>query len=300
MTVDDTRLLACPACRRRLRFEGRLAAHQLLHGTLRCRPCRREWPVTDGVPRLFEEGAVRGLERVMRTVYDTFAPLHDPAAQLLLPLLQWSSESALRDGYMRRLELQALRPRRRGQPLRILEVGVGAGANLPLIERDLPRAMPVEIWGMDLSEGMLRQCRRRLDSHEGRRVRLLLADAHALPFPDASFDRVFHVGGIAAFRDPRLALTEMARVARPGTPIVVVDEQLDSAREHGLYLRLMFRALTFYDGAPRCPRALLPADADAVIEEQISRFYYCLTYRRRRPTAVGGRRRQRGLARATL
>src|SRR5262249_43335820 len=156
-----------------------------------------------------------------------------------------SGADALRDGYMPRLELGALRRGRNGRPPRILEVGVGTGANLPLLERDLPRRLDVELWGCDLSDGMLAQCQRRLATHRGRTLRLLVADAHALPFPDRSFDRVFHVGGIAGYHDPKRALAEMARVAVPGTPIVVVDEQLDPGQRHGLYYRLMFRALTF-------------------------------------------------------
>jgi ubiquinone/menaquinone biosynthesis C-methylase UbiE len=90
---------------------------------------------------------------------------------------------------------------------------------------------------------------------------------------------VYNAGGMGTYRDPARALAEMARVARPGTPIVVVDEQLDPHVEHCLLRRLAFRALTAYDPAPRCPTAALPADAVDVIEEQVSSFYYCLTFR---------------------
>ena len=109
-------------------------------------------------------------------------------------------------------------------------------------------------------------------------MRLAVADGHALPFPDSSFDRVYNVGGIGTYADPRRALAEMARVARPGSPIVVVDEQLDPHRRHPFYYRLIFRALTLYDPAPRSPVAYLPADAVNVTEEQVSRFYYCLAF----------------------
>jgi ubiquinone/menaquinone biosynthesis C-methylase UbiE len=125
---------------------------------------------------------------------------------------------------------------------------------------------------------MLSQCRRRL-AREKRRVRLVHADAHALPFPDAFFDRVFHVGGIATYRDTARALAEMARVARPRTPIVVVDEQLDARGSHSLLRRLAFSAITFYDPAPHAPRECLPPTACDVLEEQVSAFYYCLRFR---------------------
>lgn len=278
MTAADVELLACPLCGGALTFDGSLTRGEIDAGSLDCGGCERPWPVSGGVPRLVDEAAVGGFESLIRLVYDLIAPLHDPAVRYVLPLAQGASEATVRDGYLRRLELGRL-ARARHRPLRILEVGVGGGANVPLIERDLPATLDVEFWGLDLSTCMLAQCRSRLARHRGRPVRLLLADAHALPFPASSFDRVFYVGGIATCRDPARVLAEMARVARPGTPIVVVDEQLDPARRHGLYYWVMFRLLTIYDLAPSAPRAYLPPNVADVVEEQVSRFFYCLTFR---------------------
>jgi ubiquinone/menaquinone biosynthesis C-methylase UbiE len=232
--------------------------------------------VRDGLPHLFDEAQVRGLDWLSRLSYDAFARLHDPAVRFLLPVLQL--ESASRDHFMRRLDLATLRPTRSGRPRRVLEIGVGGGANLPMIERDLPPGLDVEIWGLDLSRGMIEQCRWRLEGHRGRRVRLLLADAHSLPFRDGTFDRVFHVGGIAAYRDPRRGLAEMARVARPGTPIVVVDERLDPNRSHWWHQRLMFRLMALTGALTGSPVLLLPKGATRIADEQTARFYYCLTF----------------------
>lgn len=256
-------------------------------GALECGGCGARWPVEDGVPRLYREAEVRGTDRLMRTIYDGLPWLHDPLTTALFPLLQRRSEAEVRERIIARLELGALvTPPDR--PLRILEVGVGAGANLPLVRRGLAQLLAkevveaVEIWGLDLSRGMLDECRAFVLRHGYGEVRLLLGDAHALPFGDGLFDRVFHVGGIGGYRDPGRALAEMARVAVPGTPIVVVDEQLDPGRRHGLVHRALFRALTFYDRDPHCPRELLPSGAYDVLEEQVSRYYYCLTFRQGR------------------
>jgi ubiquinone/menaquinone biosynthesis C-methylase UbiE/uncharacterized protein YbaR (Trm112 family) len=274
LAPGDLALLVCPRCRSSLRREGDARS-----GTLRC-GCGAAWPIEEGLPRLYREADVRGTDRLMRLFYDALPSLHDPLTRHLLPILQVGEpEAQLRDRYMRRIELSSLGPRADGRPLRVLEVGIGAGANLPLVDRDLPPGLPVELWGLDLSEGMLRQCQRRLRRSRRRDVRLLLGDAHALPFPDGAFDRVFHVGALGSFRDPRAALAEMARVAAPGSPIVVVDEQLDPAGEHSAYHRAAFRLLTFYDAAPHCPVELLPPGATDVLEEQVSRFYYCLRFR---------------------
>ena len=277
--VTDVTLLRCPSCRSSLSYDGTLDGELLERGTLRCEDCRSPWPVRRGWPRLYREGDVAGTDRLMRVVYDAFAVFHDPAVRYLLPLMHFCTEQRFRDGYMPRLELDRLAPRDDGQPLRILEVGFGGGANLPLLRRDLPAGLALEIWGLDLSRGMLRVGQRKVRRQGADDVRLLLADAHALPFADHVFDRVFHVGASGNYRDPALALAEMARVARPGSPIVVVDEQLDRSRANTLYHRAAFKLLTWYDPDPHCPSELVPPGAHDVVSEQVSSMYYCLTFR---------------------
>ncbi|MCY1018540.1 methyltransferase domain-containing protein [Pyxidicoccus sp. MSG2] len=277
--VRDVERLACPACGGTLVFHGQERDGRVFHGWLRCGGCGEAWAVERGMARLYREDAVRGTDRLMRVIYDGLPVLHDPLTAVLTPLLQSVTESRMRERYMRRLELEMLRPREDGQPVRVLEVGVGSGANLPLIRGALPHGQDVEVWGVDLSEGMLKHCRRRLVRGGYESVRLMMADAHALPFPDGMFDRVLHVGGIGGYREPARALAEMARVARPGTPLVVVDEQLDPAFRPSLLQRAAFRAITFYSRDPHCPRELLPRGAVSVIEEQVAPFYYCLSFR---------------------
>jgi ubiquinone/menaquinone biosynthesis C-methylase UbiE/uncharacterized protein YbaR (Trm112 family) len=278
MTTADADTLACPACRGPLRFQGTLTREALGDGTLCCAACGAGWPVCAGLPRLVDESRLPRSDRVMRVLYDRLAPLHDPVTRVLFPILQGSTEAEARDGYMHRLDLGNLRAAHRTRPVRILDVGIGGGASLPLLARDLRSRTDVEIWGVDLSERMLEQCRRRVERDGAHAVRLLVADAHALPFPDSSFDRVLHVGGIGGYGDPRRALAEMARVARRGTPIVVVDEQLDPRFRRSAFHRLAFRALTFYTAHAASPVDQLPAGAADVISEQLSRYYYCLTF----------------------
>ncbi|MBN8470611.1 methyltransferase domain-containing protein [Corallococcus exiguus] len=280
MWLRDVALLACPDCRGKMVWHGQSEDDRLDEGRLLCGSCGETWEVADGLARLYREDRVQGTDRLMRHLYDGLPALHDPLTTVLTPLFQSVSESRMRDGYMRRLELGALKPRDDGEPVRVLEVGVGAGANLPRIRGALPPGLPVEVWGLDLSTGMLAQCEKRLRKGRGvKDTRLMVADAHALPFKDGLFDRVFHVGGIGSYRQPAVALREMARVARPGTPLVVVDEQLDAAFRPSLFQRAAFRALTFYTRDAKSPRALLPRNAEDVIEEQVSPFYYCLTFR---------------------
>ena len=263
--------LACPDCQ-----------HAPLDPTasaLRCPGCQHRWPIVGGLPRLYHEAAVTGTDKLMRVIYNAMPALHDPATFVLTPIMQGTSEARMRGNYIPRMELGDLKAPPEGGPVRILEIGIGAGANLPLVQSALPRGLDVEIWGVDLSEGMLKQCQKRIEDSALPPTRLMMGDAHALPFVDHGFDRVFHIGAMGSYRDPARALAEMARVAKPGTPIVVVDEQLDSKKHHTLYHRAWFKALTFYDPDPHCPTELLPPQTTSHVEEQISRFYYCLTFR---------------------
>lgn len=273
--------LRCPTDRAPLQHAGP-DGHWIEAGELVCAHGHR-WPIRDRLARLYVEDEVTGNDKLLRYFYDGVPFLHDAAVLLLLPTLQLqpsANEENFRASYLPRLELarlaQEVPPER---PIRILETGIGCGANLPYLARDLPPRRDVELWGMDLSTGMLRQCRKRLERAGRRDVRLIAADAHALPFPDAFFDRCFHVGGIGNFRDVGTALAEMARVARPGTPIVAVDEQLDRSRRYDWFRRLAFRAVTFYDDDPHCPVEHLPPQAHDVLEEQIQPFFYSLRYR---------------------
>jgi ubiquinone/menaquinone biosynthesis C-methylase UbiE/uncharacterized protein YbaR (Trm112 family) len=292
LTLEDVKTLACPCCHESLTYFGHAPDGVLDDGYLECDDCERSWSVRDGLPRLVDEAALSGLDRFMRIAYDWFAPLHDTAVEVLIPILQGPSErpAISRAKYMARLKLSDLGAPENGGPVRILEVGVGGGANLPLIEKDLPDGLDVELWGLDLSEGMLRQCQRWLARRSGGLgMRLLAADAHALPFSDQSFDRVFHVGAINGYGDPRRALAEMARVARPDTPIVVVDEQLDPSRRNTLYHKAVFWALTAYNSDAGSPAALLPDGAKIIADEQISRLFYSLTFSM--PPRAAARRR---------
>jgi ubiquinone/menaquinone biosynthesis C-methylase UbiE len=289
LTTRDVHLLKCPKahCTGQLTFRGSLGApidgsddQPLGCGTLDCGQCGSAWPVQWGCPELIEPGSVSGTDWLLRPIYDLIAPSHDFGVDCVLPLLQYPDPDGARERYIERMELAALEPR--ADPIRILEVGIGAGANLPLLQRHLPLDVDVEFWGLDLSRGMLLQCALRADWwYFAPQVRLVLGDAHNLPFQSNQFDRVFHVGAINGYRDPKGALAEMARVARPRTPIVVVDEELDPAGNHSLLHRIAFHSLTWFDTNPRAPKNLVPAECLASAQvTRVSRFYYCLTFQK--------------------
>jgi SAM-dependent methyltransferase len=97
-----------------------------------------------------------------------------------------------------------------GRGTAVLDVGCGSGLTLALAARRGARPA-----GLDISTGLLGIARERLpgaDLREG--------DMESLPFGDASFDAVTGVNAFQFAGDPRRALREAARVARPGGRVV--------------------------------------------------------------------------------
>ncbi|EEG76167.1 class I SAM-dependent methyltransferase [Dethiobacter alkaliphilus] len=166
------------------------------------------YPIRDGVADFLHQKPVTGINKRYQMMYDHLSPFYNFVTRAAIRLMQ-ADEDDVRREYLCELEIKP------GD--RVLEVSVGTGTNLRLLPRD------ARYYGLDISPGQLRQCKKLLKKI-GLEAELFLGAAESLPFYDNSFDVVFHMGGINFFGDPDLALREMYRVAKPGTKIVVVDE----------------------------------------------------------------------------
>jgi phosphatidylethanolamine/phosphatidyl-N-methylethanolamine N-methyltransferase len=101
---------------------------------------------------------------------------------------------------------------------RILEVGVGTGISLPYYSSD------VRLYGVDISEPMLRKAQQRVEEFGLKNVdALTVMDAEHLDFPDASFDVVVAQYVVTTVPNPEATLDEFARVLKPGGEIVLVS-----------------------------------------------------------------------------
>lgn len=91
----------------------------------------------------------------------------------------------------------------------------------------------------DFSQEMLRAGRHR-------DVPMVAADALHLPFADDSFDAATISLAIRNFVDPKVALTEIARVVRPGGRLVVCEVSTPTfAPIRFIYRRFILRAMTW-------------------------------------------------------
>ena len=96
-------------------------------------------------------------------------------------------------------------------PGRVLEVGVGTGIVAVAL-----RSSGRSVFGVDLSTAMLHRAVERLGST------VVRADALALPIASGSMDNVLFVAALHAIGDVSGAVTEAARVLRPGGRLLAV------------------------------------------------------------------------------
>jgi 2-polyprenyl-3-methyl-5-hydroxy-6-metoxy-1,4-benzoquinol methylase len=98
---------------------------------------------------------------------------------------------------------------------RILEVGAGTGRDAVALAR-----AGAEVLTLDYVSGSLHLTAKAAEA-SGVTVQTVCGDALGSPFPDGSFDVVFHQGLLEHFRDVRPLLGDNARILKPGGHVIV-------------------------------------------------------------------------------
>jgi len=124
---------------------------------------------------------------------------------------------------------------------RILEVGCGNGAVAQAVARAVPDIR--ELVAVDASAEMIAEAQRRTDGDS--LVSFQVADAHHLPFPDASFDRCYAMETFVILPDPYQAFQELARVTRPGGYLCLWESDCDARAMLASDLALSRRLMRF-------------------------------------------------------
>ena len=140
--------------------------------------------------------------------YDLTAALYDPIVGLG-DRLGLNTEHRVRETYIRALDVKT--------GSRVLETAAGTASNLLFLPEE------IEYYGLDISFPMLKRAKFKAE-RANRFAELIQADGAYVPLRDESFDLVIQMGGLQFMADPFRAVSEMARVAKPGAQVHVIDE----------------------------------------------------------------------------
>ncbi len=260
-------LLACPTCHRELSLQVTRGNEIIDSGSLSCPSCQATYPIQHGMPRFIRESELSGLNKTFARLYDWFSLIYVAFSKIGFLFLGTT------DGRARRELLARLEP----NGGKVLEVSIGPGNNLPYL---LSKPDAGEVYGLDISIGQLKRCNVLVQRRHWS-VDLFLGNAEELPFTDESFDSVFHIGGINFFNDPQKAIDEMIRVSKPGTKIIICDENETGAQWYEKFLPGFKTAFKGQRDAIVAPIALVPK---TMLEVKLGNiwngFMYCLEFRK--------------------
>ena len=222
MKKATTDILCCPICKSNLDFRGNNASEEITRGVFECKACRRSYPVEDGFIHFLQEGEVRRFSNRAEFFRSIYCKLYTPLTNFMF--LPCGGVKKARQEVLERLEIPS--------GAEILETGIGACDNIPLIAR---RSDYGSFYGLDNQQKMLRKCMRNLKKWNIQ-ADLFWSNAEEVPFKDDVFDVVFHLGAINLFSDKKQAIDEMIRVAKPKTRIVIADENEKAARLFSIFM----------------------------------------------------------------
>ena len=140
----------------------------------------------------------------------------------------------------------------RGAGKRVLDIGVGTGLELSMLDPTMT------LVGVDLSLPMLARARERVARDQLRHVAGLAAmDALNLAVADAAFDCVVAPYVLTVVPDPHRALDEMARVVGPGGEIFLVNHFSATGGPIAVVERAMARHADWLGWQPLFPYAIV-------------------------------------------
>ena len=259
-------LLACPICHGHLDFSGG-EENLLLTGTFTCSPCKRHFPIVDGIPHFIQREQLTGLNRHFARAYDWSSWAYRAFSKIAFAYIGMDEETG------RREITDHLDP----HGGRVLEVSIGPGVNLPYI---INRPDVGEVFGLDISLGQLKNCQRYV-AKKGWDVDLFLGNAEQLPFQDEAFEGVFHVGGINFFNNKEAALHEMIRVAKPGARILIADETEKGAQSYEKFIPTFKKSFNGKRNEIKAPIDLVPPE---MLETRVyvawNGWFYCIEFRK--------------------
>lgn len=145
----------------------------------------------------------------VRQMFDSIAPAYDFMNRAMTLGI---------DIWWRRLAVKQLK---RLKPARILDVATGTGDFAIQLHKSLH---PEHITGIDLSQGMLDEARRKVKEKSlEQSITFEQGDCMALEMQDGTFDAVTVAFGVRNFEHLQQGYEEMARVLRPGGMLCVLE-----------------------------------------------------------------------------
>jgi ubiquinone/menaquinone biosynthesis C-methylase UbiE len=125
---------------------------------------------------------------------------------------------------------------------KVLEVGVGTGANLPYYSRNS------SVVGIDFSKNMLEKSKKVIKSNNMTNIQLLEMDIQTMCFEDNTFDCAVSTCVFCTVPDPIAGLKEVYRVLKPGGKVLFLEHMRSENPLINIFLFMMSIMSKFFLG----------------------------------------------------
>ncbi len=226
-------IYACPSCKSLLHQEKE---------ALSCHNCVQTFPIRNGIPDFLREELSQSQDPVLRRMrfINRMARIYETRLWYPIVLRMYGGSQSPSLAQLIRIVSEKIQ----STTGRILDIACGPGTYGRRIA-----SQSREVFGIDVSMGMLRQGMACTAKEGIPNMHFARARVEALPFEDSLFDGTLCCGSLHLFADTLIALSEMSRVMKPGAILSVftftqgrggilkfrrVREQL--RRKHGLHV----------------------------------------------------------------
>lgn len=168
----------------------------------------QKFPIVNGIPMIYYHKSHSWNNKWNRWQHDRSAFAYDTIMKWG-DLLKINSEEIVRKTYIQNFNIKS------GD--KVLETAIGTANNLNYLPAH------GDYFGQDISIQMLKIAQRKVRKSD-REIELFQGDGAYIPFQDNTFDLVFQMGGLQFYEDPFRGVSEMARTAKNGTTIHILDE----------------------------------------------------------------------------
>ena len=157
---------------------------------------------------------------------------------------------------------------------KVLEIACGTGRDSLIISELLSSRGELHL--QDFSLDMMSRCKKKFNGKK-HLTSFCLSNAMYLPYRKNFFNCIYSFGAFAEFSDPKLAISEMIRVTKPGGRIVFGDECVPYWLRETDYFKILCETNPMF--ASKLPLKFLPIEArNTSVEFVIGDSFYLISF----------------------
>ena len=164
--------------------------------------------IKDDIPKIISKSHFSNRNKFHKFAYDISSGYYEQLIRLG-DKIKYSQDLSVNKMFLEKLNFDKTNS--------VLEVGIGAGYSTKFLPNE------IEHIGLDISWLMLKRAKLNMLANN-REPKLIQSLAEYIPFKNNKIDLVFQIGTLQFTEDPFKTVSEMARVAMPGSKIYIIDE----------------------------------------------------------------------------